>query len=254
MTNRYVALGSSMAAGPGIRPGVPGSPWQAGRSTRNYPHLVAQQLDLDLVDVTYSGATTAHVLTDRQFGAPPQVDALDGTESLVTITIGGNDVGYVPMLTAASLFGPFAPILPITGDLLDARKRDRALGGVEAKLANVGQAVRERAPHARVVFVDYLTVLPPAGTKAGPLPEKVVALGRHIAEELERHTAAAAAATGCDLVRAGQASRDHHPWSALPWTVGGGLLLPWRPLPFHPNAAGMAAVADLVAAQVGAVS
>ena len=62
-----------------------------------------RQLGLDLVDVTYSGATTANVLTDPQNGAPPQVDALDGSEDLVTVTIGGNDAGYVPLLMAAGL-------------------------------------------------------------------------------------------------------------------------------------------------------
>ena len=100
---RYVALGSSMAAGPGIRPGAAGAPWGSGRSARNYAHLVADRLNLDLADVTFSGATTAHVLTDRQRGAPPQIAALDGSESLVTVTVGGNDVGYVPLLMAASL-------------------------------------------------------------------------------------------------------------------------------------------------------
>ena len=74
MTKRYVALGSSMAAGPGIAPRAKDAPWRAGRSAANYPHLVAQRLGLDLVDVTYSGATTAHVLTDRQNNAPPQAE------------------------------------------------------------------------------------------------------------------------------------------------------------------------------------
>ena len=73
---RYVALGSSMAAGPGIQPTVAGSPLAAGRSTRNYPHLVANARNLDLVDVTFSGATTAHLLTERQLGTPPQIEAL----------------------------------------------------------------------------------------------------------------------------------------------------------------------------------
>ena len=59
--SRYVALGSSMAAGPGIRPRADGAPLPAGRSARNYPHLVADRLGLDLVDVTYSGATTANL-------------------------------------------------------------------------------------------------------------------------------------------------------------------------------------------------
>ena len=53
MTGRYVALGSSMAAGPGIRPSAAGAPFGSGRSARNYAHLVAQRLNLDLVDVTF---------------------------------------------------------------------------------------------------------------------------------------------------------------------------------------------------------
>lgn len=252
MNGRYVALGSSMAAGPGIRPVVTGAPRASGRSTRNYPHLLAHARNLDLVDVTFSGATTAHLLTDRQAGAPPQIEALNGSETLVTITIGGNDVGYVPLLAAAALFGPLAPMLPVTGALVDRGKRQQALDEVEAALRAVGAAVRDRAPHARVLFVDYLTLMPPAGVRAGSLPERVADLARHVATELERHTAAAASATGCEVVRAGQASREHHPWSASPWTVGAGLPLPWRPWPFHPNAVGMAAVADLVRAQLGA--
>jgi hypothetical protein len=56
---RYVALGSSMAAGPGIRPRAAGAPLWSGRSARNYPHLVAERLNLELVDVTFSGATAA---------------------------------------------------------------------------------------------------------------------------------------------------------------------------------------------------
>ena len=52
-----------MAAGPGIRPRAAGSPLRAGRSARNYPHLVAERAGLNLVDVTYSGATTANILT-----------------------------------------------------------------------------------------------------------------------------------------------------------------------------------------------
>ena len=162
---------------------------RSGRSARNYPHLVAERLDLELADVTFSGATTAHVLADHQHGAPPQIAALDGSESLVTVTIGGNDVGYVPLLMAASL-PRVVRRLPLLGarisELLDRDARDRALAAVFDSLCAVGRAVRQRAPHARIFFVDYLTMLPPAGMPAPPLSEADADLGRHVAATLER--------------------------------------------------------------------
>lgn len=250
---RYVALGSSMAAGPGIQPRVTGSPRAAGRSARNYAHLVAAGLGADLVDVTYSGATTAHVLRESQRGAPPQVEALDGSESLVTITIGGNDAGYVPMLFVAGLprVTRFVPLLGAwRRNLLDPASRAHALAAVAGSLVEVGQAVRQRSPRATVLFVDYLTLLPPVGSAARPLSDADAALGRHIADTLEALTADAAEATGCGVVRAGQASRAHHAWSEDPWTTRFGCPIPRRPAPLHPNADGMRAVADLVLAAV----
>ena len=253
MMGRYVALGSSMAAGPGITPRADGAPWPAGRSARHYPHLVASELGLDLVDVTYSGATTAHVLRESRLGAAPQVDALDGSETLVTVTIGGNDVGYLPLLFVACLPWP-ARWVPLLGcrirQLRDRSARDRALDDVAGSLRQVGDTLRERAPQARVLFVDYLTLLPPAGRAAAPLSNADADLGRHIAAALERLTADAAEATGCEVVKAGEASREHHAWSVDPWTMRFGPPWPRRPAPFHPNASGMRAVADLVTAQI----
>lgn len=114
----------------------------------------------------------------------------------------------------------------------------------------VGRVLRERSPRARILFVDYLTLLPPAGTPAPPLPDDVADLGRHIAQRLVDQTSEAALATGCEVIHAAEMSRDHHPWSVEPWTVGAGSLLPWRPKPWHPNAAGMRAVAELIVARV----
>lgn len=251
---RYVALGSSMAAGPGIRPTAPDAPRGAGRSAVNYPHLVAQRLGYDLHDVTFSGATTAHVLAEPQRGAPPQIDALDGTESLVTVTIGGNDAGYFAFLFAACL-PKVVRSLPVVGTALrgqlDAAARDEALLAVAESLKTVGRELRARAPQATVVFVDYLTLLPPEGSPAPPLSERRAATARHIGATLEQLTADAAAETGCELVRAGAASRAHHPWSEEPWTSRFGVPWPGRVAPLHPNAVGMAAVADLIVAKVG---
>ena len=61
---------------------APGAPFGSGRSARNYPHLVAERLDLDLVDVTFSGATTAHVLADRHRGAPARAAGPGGVRRL----------------------------------------------------------------------------------------------------------------------------------------------------------------------------
>ena len=140
--------------------------------------------------------------------------------------------------------------LPLLGgrisELLDRDLRDRDLAQVFDSLCAVGRALRERAPEARILFVDYLTLLPPAGESAPPLSEADADLGRHVAATLERLTAEAAAATDCEIVRAGAASRDHHAWSAEPWTTRSGVPVPYRPAPLHPNAAGMRAVAELV--------
>ncbi|HVW32598.1 MAG TPA: SGNH/GDSL hydrolase family protein, partial [Acidimicrobiia bacterium] len=58
---RYVALGDSYTAGPGVPNQVP----EAGgcrRSDHNYPHLVAAALHLtDFHDVSCSGARTDHM-------------------------------------------------------------------------------------------------------------------------------------------------------------------------------------------------
>jgi lysophospholipase L1-like esterase len=249
---RYVALGSSMAAGPGIRPPADGAPFRAGRSARNYPHVAAEKLGFDLVDVTYSGATTANVLTNAQHGAPPQVDVLDGSEDLVTVTIGGNDVGYAQLLFAAGL-PRLARSLPLLGrrlrGQLEPTARDKALVAVAESLKEVGRALRQRSPRAKVLFVDYLTLLPPAGAPAPPLSDLDAALGRRVADTLERITGEAAADTGCEWVRVAHASREHHAWSEHPWTMKIGLPMPGRPAPLHPNADGMRAVADLVVAQ-----
>ena len=104
--SRYVAMGSSFAAGPGLPVRVPGSPRRAGRSASNYAHLVARALGLDLHDVTYSGATTGDILRPSAAGQPAQLDAVTPATRLVTVTAGGNDVGYLPRLTLSSLPWP----------------------------------------------------------------------------------------------------------------------------------------------------
>jgi lysophospholipase L1-like esterase len=253
---RYVALGSSFAAGPGIEPVLdPG----CGRSGANYPRLVAERLGLDLVDVSCGGATVDAVLRRPQVllgGAtvPPQIGAVDGRADLVTVTAGGNDAEYLlTMLRCSYRVAPQAApasARAFFGLPVDRSAVERALAGLAVEVTAVVGAVRERAPRARVVLVDYLTVLPPSGDgcPALPMDGDDLAYCRGIAEQLEVATATAARATGADLVRASAASRDHSVCSPEPWVTGWefGDVAAGDVVPYHPNAAGMRAVADLV--------
>lgn len=78
---RYVALGDSSAAGPGIPDEIDSA---CRRSNHNWPHVLAEMLGAALTDVTCTGATTA--------SAGPQLDALRSDTELVTLAIGANDV------------------------------------------------------------------------------------------------------------------------------------------------------------------
>lgn len=114
------------------------------------------------------------------------------------------------------------------------------------------EAARTRAPHARVVLVDYLTVLGEATTPAASTLadlDQVLAF-RRLGEQLDTAFAEAAARTGADLVRASALSVDHVLGSAEPWVTGFRPLM--KPVPFHPNARGMRAVADAVHSHVTA--
>jgi lysophospholipase L1-like esterase len=247
--SRYVAMGSSFAAGPGLPSRVQGSPRRAGRSTGNYAHLVAQALSLDLHDVTFSGATSSDILKPSAAGQPAQLDAVTPDTALVTITAGGNDVGFVPRLTLASLPWPLRALPHLrarVSELGDSRATDERFAQLEQNLAAIGRRLHERVPACRVLLVDYLTILRPEGYDPGaPPPPDIAAWGRAIAARLAASTQAAAETAGLEYVAASAASVNHHAWSAAPWTRHFHLSLRGG-APYHPTAAGMTAVARLV--------
>jgi hypothetical protein len=98
--DRYVALGSSFASGPGL---APITDPVCGRSEINYAQKVAEELDLNLTDVSCWFATTADLINGQTlslFGVrrPPQIDAITRDTRLVTVTVGGNDTNYIASL------------------------------------------------------------------------------------------------------------------------------------------------------------
>jgi lysophospholipase L1-like esterase len=221
------------------------------RSSVNYAHLLAERLGLHLTDASRSGETAAQIADGRP-GRPAQLEAVTADTRLVTLTCGGNDVGYIPRLTLASLPRPLQELMGVRrciaeiGDTADER-----FEALACSFDRILTGVRRRAPQATVVLVDYLTLLPPdEDTAADPLPAAVASRGRQTAEQLAAETAKAATRAGCDYLAASSASRDHHAWSAQPWTMGF-RLSPRGGAAYHPNAAGMRAVADLLVAALG---
>jgi lysophospholipase L1-like esterase len=241
----YVAMGSSFAAGPGTGRRSPGSPRGAHRCVANYAHLLAERQGLRLTDASYSGETAAQMLAGSP-GRPAQVEALTAGTRLVTLSCGGNDVGYIPLLTLASLPGPVRRLPAVR------RRLDGLVDAVEARFDRLPDTfdqllgeVRRRAPQATVVFVDYLTLLPPHGAvHETALPEDLADTVRRTARRLEEETAAAAARAGCSIVHASAASREHHAWAEQPWTHR--LRIGRRTVPYHPNSDGMRAITNLL--------
>ena len=123
--------------------------------------------------MTYSGATTGDILGPAAAGQPAQLDAVTPATRLVTITAGGNDVGFVPRLTLASLPWPVRALPRArarVAALGDPGGTDERFAQLARNLAMIARRLHERAPGCRVLAVDYLTILPPAGGDRGTPP------------------------------------------------------------------------------------
>jgi lysophospholipase L1-like esterase len=239
---RYVALGSSFASGPGI-------PVQSGgacaRSDHNYPHLVASTLGLNLVDVSCSGATTANVLTTAQYGNPPQVDAVTNGTNLVTITVGGNDIGYTEATRACGASS--RDCVP----RLDKASMNAELAQLPARLENVVSSVRQRASGATVVLVTYPQVVP-AGAQCPALnlsADEATYL-HNLGERLQNVFVDVARSARVVLADAYDASVGHGPCARAGqrWVDGAHATAGY---PYHPNASGHQAMAALVERALG---
>lgn len=239
--DRYVAMGSSFAAGPGVT--TPADDVRrCARSTDNYPHQLARLRGLNLTDVSCSGATTAHVLGPWSQLAP-QLDAVTADTKLVTITVGGNDVGYIGGLIGASCQRDPAPSRPCPSM---SAAPEAAWQALDAAMTRIAAEVKRRAPASRLVFVEYPAVLPARGVCADtPMSVQQADASRALAARLAAVTRAVAARAQADLLPVATLSKGHDACAAVPWITGfpreGG---PKVTVPYHPNLAGMTAQAQ----------
>jgi hypothetical protein len=174
----YVALGDSYTAGPKI-PDQMGKPAGCDRSSRNYPALVAKELGIraaDFRDVSCSGAAITHLTTPQSTDNgtnPPQLSALSATTKLVTLGVGGTDIGFSSMITTCVTAGVLFEMADDIGNISDkapCEQRYFSDGEVAQKISATGDRlaltldeIKRRAPQARVYVVGYPAILP-----AGP--------------------------------------------------------------------------------------
>ena len=254
--SRYVALGSSYAAGPGVgRKDTSGG--NCARSLDNYAHQLAAKRGLNIVDVSCSGATTDQILTRSQAGFAPQIESVTADTALVTMTIGGNDISYIGNLLGKSCRdealkeGKTGSSCTLVSEASVAQKIVELPGKLDAVIA----AVRQRAPRATIVMVNYLPVLPHTGICSGiALSTEDAAAIRRTYDKLATIEKNQAQANGVIFIPSAHIGQGHDACSASPYTATyhPPVTPTWSsPAAYHPTIAGMRAMANAIDKALG---
>ena len=138
----YVALGDSYSSGVGAGSYI-GSSGSCDQSTNAYPaQWDTSNQPASYVSEACSGATTATVLST-------QLSALSAATTLVSITVGGNDVGFSSVMETC--------VLESTSHCVSAVNNAESLtaSALPGELDSVLSAISADAPNARVVVLDY---------------------------------------------------------------------------------------------------
>ena len=243
----YVALGDSYTAGPLI-PMQTGQPAGCLRSDHNYPSLVSAALhSASFKDVSCSGSTTKDMFSPQTVTGgvnPPELDALTEHTDLVTLGIGGNDIGFSDIITTCAVRSPTKPLGAGCRDYYNRTGKDEIAARIDAtgpKVAAVLEAIGKRAPDAKVLVVGYPTILPDSGPGCFPVvpfsPGDVAYL-RQTLKRLNSMLAEQADEAGAEYVDTYRRSIGHDVCQ-LPGTKWVEGLVPTSPAaPVHPNALG----------------
>lgn len=209
---RYAALGDSYAAGLG--------------SSVAYPVLLAGKAN-KVNFLAVSGATTQDV-------AATQVDRITPGVRQVTLTVGGNDVDFGPVVEACA---PPALDSPACAAALQAAAEK--LPVMATNLAALIQQVQERAPRAEIYVTGYPILFQAAGTGC---PEALLAFDAANAQ-LNAIIQGVAVANGATFVDVTGEFAGHGICSADSWILGRD-----SAAPLHPTTEGQQAYADAIEA------
>lgn len=238
----YDALGDSYAAGFGTS----SAPAACGRSELAYPHVLDGRMRIELDDLAACSGAVAGSSSPNNITA--QLGSLDDATGLVTVSIGGNDVGWFDAVTACL----FQPEQACDAAVTAAEAR---IGALPQLLGPVYEQIRAEAPHAHVVVTgyprlfspehgDYTGVLPGVGT---PFLVTVAEQERLNAgaDELNRVIRAAAEEAGFQFVDVTKRFEGHGVNSPDAWI--GGIEDPEL---FHPTAEGQHAYGVALRSQI----
>lgn len=238
---RYVALGDSYSAASGVLPFDLSAP-QCLRSTRNYPQVIAGATGAQLKDVTCGAAETSHFFEAQYPGVAPQLDAVTQDTQLVTMTIGGNDSGvFINTILACgtaglSTLGQGSPCKDRYGSSFE----DTIETTTYPSLVRSLDAVRVKAPAARVAILGYPWIMPATGGCFDKMPvaQGDVPYVRGIQATLNDAVRRAAAATGTTYVDLNTVSNGHDACQPLGVRWVEPVLQGTNPVIVHPNALG----------------
>ncbi|MBT8145243.1 MAG: SGNH/GDSL hydrolase family protein [Gammaproteobacteria bacterium] len=242
---KYVALGSSFAAGPGISEqlGI------CGRSDHNYSNLVASALDLTLTDVSCNGATIDNIRDTPQRDMPPQIGAISSDTALVTVTIGGNDINYTSSTFACS---GTAPDEHCTANL-DQTAISNELSQLPDELGEMLDEIKAKAPQALIVLVTYPRVFPVDAVSCSEieLSAEDTAYLADLGHNLEQAFLSAASSREILIADAYVRAAGHGPCAtpAERWVNGANVAD--TGIRYHPTAEGHIEMARLVLAALG---
>lgn len=251
----YTALGDSYAAGPLIP--NPLLPLGCLKSSNNYAHLAAPGIGLTLRDASCSGAETEDMTNPQNVDPdgpnPPQFNSLDASTTVVSVTIGGNDIGFSEVAQSCITVNPFShPCLdkykPGGVDQLKAR-----IEATAPKVAAVLQGIKTRSPAAKIYVVNYPAIFPESGFGCWPqmpIGFQDVPYLRSTQKSLNAMLATQASANGATLVNWYGASVGHDACKGTSTRWVEPLVPGNSAAPIHPNKAGMVGGANALLAAV----
>lgn len=276
MACRYVALGDSFAAGEELFPfddDHTSPPARCHRSARAYPRLLTwPEGHQPVIEHWACSRAGLHDLTGSPDG-PAQFDRVapaaspSTNTSLVTLTVGGNEIGFRDIVTACVHTGAWFGLganpryEPACRASLHASISGK-LRNLETRLPAVLVDLRHRAPRATVLVVGYPALVPSTPTNGceGEITHTDgVAVGfgavwavspdntRWLAEvltELNRILASATREAGIAFVGVSGAFAGHGTCARDPW-IRGVVVDGTEPseFSFHPTSAGQVAIA-----------